>query len=817
MKSHSKIIIVGGGIIGCSTAYHLAKMGCQDVLLLERGELTSGSTWHAAGLVGQLRSSRNVTQMLKYSAELYANLEAETEQPTGFEAVGGLRVAGTKPRLQEIRRAATMARTFGLEMDMLSPEETINLFPDMSQKDVLGGANLPTDGYIDPSSVTMALAKGARDGGVTIQRNCRVEDVQPMEEGGFRVSVANSDGKHELTCEAFVNCAGLWARELAAKCGVNVPLQPVEHQYLVARMETKATATTPTMRDPDKLVYYKATPGEMVMGGYEHNPIPWAFEGIPENFGQQLLPENFDHFAPMMDLAFERTPGLEEGDVAKLINGPEAFTPDGNPIMGEAPGLLGYYVAAGFNAFGIASGGGAGKMMAEWVLNGRPSLDLWELDILRFGPAHESPHYVRDRTLEAYAHHYSISWPHEEYHSGRPMRTSPLYATLKERGAVFGAKFGWERPNWFAPKGIEPKDDLTFGRPNWFDHVAEEHRAIRERAALIDQTSFAKYEVSGPGALDFLQNITGNQMDKPIGAITYTQMLTEAGGIACDLTVTRLEKQLFYITTGTGFATHDLYWMRRHLPKESLGTTSAVHIQEVTSGRACLNLCGPRSREILQALTLDDLSNEGFPFLTGREIHVGYAPVRALRVTYVGELGWELHTPTEFGLYLYNLLQSVGETHGMVDAGYRAIESARLEKGYRYWSGDITPDYTPYEAGLGFCVKLDKLDGGDFIGREALLQQKQAGITRRLSTITVDDPKAVAVGKEAILSNGKIVSVATSAGYGHTVGKTIFLAYLPMELAKVGTALTVEIMGEQFPGVVEPTSLYDPKNERPRG
>lgn len=802
VENKAKVIVVGGGIIGCSTAYHLVKMGCKDVVLLEKGELTSGSTWHAAGLVGQLRSSRNVTQMLKYSAELYQRLEAETEQPTGFKAVGGLRVAGTEQRMQELRRSATMAQTFGLSMDMHTPQEAAELFPGMSTEGVLGAANLPTDGFIDPSSVTMALAKGARDGGAVFHRNIRVLDVKPKQNGGFDLETSQG----QWSCDIFVNCAGMWARELGAMCGVQVPLQPMQHQYLVANLKEEVDENTPTMRDPDSLVYYKATRGEMVMGGYEHDPIPWATEGVPEHFGQQLLPPNFDHFEPTLNLALHRTPVMEEAEIVKLINGPEAFTPDGNPVMGEAPEVRNYFVAAGFNAFGIAAGGGAGKMMAEWILNGRPSLDLWELDILRFGPAHQSAQYLKDRTSEAYARHYSIAWPHEEFESGRPMRTSPLYSALKERGAVFGAKFGWERPNWFAPKGVAAQDTPSFGRPNWFPYVGEEHKAIRERAALIDQSSFSKFEIQGAGALAFLQRITDNQMDKPPGSITYTQMLTEQGSIACDLTVTRLGESFFYLTTGTAFATHDLYWMNKHLPNDG-----SVFITEVTSGRSCINLCGPRARDILASLTSDDVSNEGFPFLTGREIHIGYAPVRALRVTYVGELGWELHVPSEFAQYLYPLLREAGEAHGLVDAGYRAIESLRLEKGYRYWSGDITPDYTPYEAGLGFCVKLDK---GDFIGREALLKHKAEGLKRKLCTITVADERAMAVGKEAILAGDEVLAVATSGGYGYTVGKTILLAYLPIDKASPGTPVTVEIMKERFEGLVEKTVLHDPKNEK---
>ncbi len=800
MKDHAKIVIVGGGIIGCSIAYHLTLFGEKDVVILEKEDLTSGSTWHAAGLVGQLRSSRNVTQMLKYSVELYGKLEAETGQYTGFEPVGGIRVASSEERYQELQRAATMSKTFGLPMEMLTPEEVVALFPAMIQDGIVGAANLPTDGFAEPSGVTMALAKGARNRGATFYTEMRVTDMSLCKDGTFKVETS----KGTITADYFVNCAGNWAHELGQMLGVNVPIQPMEHQYILTKPLEGIPKGLPTMRDPDNLVYYKEENQGLIMGGYEHQPIVWAYDGIPQDFGQQLLPANYEQFEQISESSLRRTPCLEHAEIIKLINGPEAFTPDGDPIMGEAPEVKNYFVAAGFNAFGIAAGGGAGKMMAEWILSGASSLDLWALDILRFGKYHHSRAYVRDRTIESYAHHYALSWPHQEFASCRPLRTSPLYTRLKEQGAVFGAKFGWERPNWFAPQGVAAQDELTFGRPNWFEHVGNEHRHIRKKAALIDQTSFAKFEVIGPGSLDFLQQITCNQMDRPCGTLTYTQMLTKQGGIACDLTIIPLAKNTFYLTTGTSFETHDLSWMRKFLPEDG-----SVHIQTVTSARAVLNLCGPLSRKILQTVTNDDVSNEGFHYLTAKEITIGYAPVRALRVTYVGELGWELHIPTEYALYVYNLLWEAGQQHGLINAGYRAIESLRLEKGYRYWSGDITPDYTPYEAGLGFCVKLDK---GDFNGREALLKQKEAGIQRKLCTITVADPRAIAVGKEAILDGEKVIGNVTSSGYGYTVEKTILFAYLPIEYAQPGRPVTVEIMMETYQGVVEKMAVYDPQN-----
>ncbi len=802
MIEKTKVVIVGGGIIGCSVAYFLTLLGWKNVVLIEKDDLTCGSTWHAAGLVGQLRSSRNVTHMLKNSVELYDTLEKETNQPTGFSPVGGLRVASSENRLKELKRAVTMSNTFGLPMDMLTPEETHALFPLMVKDSIYGGANLPTDGSVDPNGVTQALAKGAKNRGAKFYTGTTLKSMRLAGDGLFQVVTTGGS----ITCEYFVNCGGLWAYELGQMVGVNVPVQGMEHQFMITEKIEGVHKNLPTMRDPDNLVYYKTEGHGLLMGGYEHNPLDWASDGMPEGFTRQLLPPNFEHFEQITTPGLVRTPCVETAGIVKLVNGPEAFTPDGNPIMGETPEIKNYFVAAGFNAFGIAAGGGAGKAMAEWIINGSPSLDLWQLDICRFGTHHRSRDYVRDRTKESYAHHYAMSWPNEEFESCRPLKTSPLYGVLKERGAVFGSKFGWERPNWFAPQGVEPKEKYSFGKPNWFEFVGNEHIHIREKAAIIDQTSFCKFEVIGPEALTFLQRITDNQMDKPIGSITYTQMLTDKGGIACDLTVTRIDKDKFYITTGTAFGVHDLNWIKRFAPKNS-----SVTIHDVTGSRTVLNVCGPESRNILQAVTRSNMSNENFPYLTAQEIFLGYAPTLAQRITYVGELGWELHVPVEYGLYLYNLLWEAGKPFDLINAGYRAIESLRLEKGYRNWSTDITPDYTPLESGLGFCVKYDK---GDFIGKDALLKQKEAGISRKLCTITVDNSNAVAVGGEAILDGDKYIGYATAGGYGYTVKKTILFSYLPIEFSKVGTKLTVEIMTECYDAEVGRLSLYDPRNER---
>ena len=800
MQERAQVLIIGGGIVGCSAAYHLAKSGCADVLLVEKGELTSGSTWHAAGLVGQLRSSRNVTRMLKHSVELYESLEAETGQATGWKQVGGLRLACSEERMQELRKGATTARSFGLEMHMLSPQEALDLFPIMSPKDIVGGAFLPTDGYADPSSVTRALAKGARDGGVTIERGVRVEEFLLKDR---RVTGVRTN-RGDIEVETVLLAAGMWSRQLGALAGVNVPLIPVMHQYMVTDKIPGIPADLPTMRDPDKLVYYKEEAGALAMGGYEHDPIPWSTEGIPTDFGQQLLEPDFDHFESISTLAIERTPLLETAGVRELINGPESFTPDGNFIMGRAPELDNFFVGAGFNAHGIAAGGGAGRMLSEWILDGRPSLDLWSVDIRRFGDHHQKLDFVRDRTLELYGKHYSIAWPGDEHESGRNLRVSPLHSRLEGQGAVFGSKFGWERANWFAPEGAEAIETPTFGKPGWFEAVGTEHQAIREAVALIDQTPFSKLEISGPGSFEFLQRLAAANVDKPPGRLTYTQLCNERGGIECDLTIARLEDERFYIVTGTAFGGHDLSWIR-----ENLDSDSSVKLADITDSRAVINVCGPRSRELLESVCDDALDNESFPFGACLTLEIAGARVLALRVTYVGELGWELHMPMEAAPEIYDLLMEAGKSLGVRNAGYRAIESCRLEKGYRYWSTDLTADYTPWEAGLGFCVALDK---GDFIGREALAEAKEQGITRKLSCFTLEEYRPLN-GGETISRGDEVLGVLTSGGYGYTVGQSIAYGYIPSELTSE-TDFEIEVMGAPVQAIRRNGALYDRKRER---
>jgi 4-methylaminobutanoate oxidase (formaldehyde-forming) len=806
-----RVVIIGGGIVGCSTAYHLARMGWTDVALLEQAKLTSGSTWHAAGLVGQLRTNANVTQLLKYSVELYARLEAETGQATGWKMNGGLRLACNEERWTEVKRQATTAHSFGLEMDLLSPKETHDLWPLMEVSDLVGAAFLPTDGQANPSDITQALAKGARAGGVTIVEDCPVTAVRVKD--GRVTGVETPLGAVEA--EIVVNCAGQWAREVGQLAGVNVPLVSVMHQYLLTEPIAGVSADLPTVRDPDRLVYFKEEVGGLVMGGYERNPIPWAEEGIPEGFHFSLLDNDTDHFEPLMEQALARVPALAEAGIKQMINGPESFTPDGNFILGEAPELRNFFVGAGFNAYGIAAGGGAGKALAEWIAEGEPPMDLWPVDIRRFGRPHGCIDWVRARTLEAYGKHYTMAWPYEEHDSARPTRVSPLYAALSEQGACFGEKLGWERPNWFARAGETPRDVYSYGRQNWFEAVGEEHRAVRERVGLFDQSSFAKFLMVGRDAAKALSWIAAGRVERPAGQLAYTQMLNARGGIECDLTVARIAEDRFYIVTGTGFATHDFSWIERHIPEDCQAS-----LVDVTSAYATLSLMGPRSRDLLSRVTRDDLSNEGFPFAAQRTITIAGAPVTALRITYVGELGWELHVPSEHAPVVYARLREAGADLGLANAGYRAIETLRLEKGYRAWGSDIGPDYTPLEAGLGWAVKLTS--NLPFLGREALTAQAAGPLEKRLACFTVADPGVVLLGRETIYRDGARVGWLTSGGWGYTVEKNIGYGYVRNadgvdDDYLFGGCYELEVAGEPVPCEIETGALYDPAMERVKG
>ncbi len=804
LPSHAQIVVIGGGIIGCSTAYHLARDHKSDVILLEQGKLTSGSTWHAAGLVGQLRSSASITRVLKYSVELYKGLEAETGLATGWKMTGCLRLATNQDRWTEYKRLATTAKSFGMDMQLVSPEEVKRMWPLMDTSDLVGASWLPTDGQASPSDITQSLAKGARMHGAKLFENVRVTGFE-MKDG--RILKVKTD-QGDIACDKVVNCAGQWARQVGAMAGINVPLQPVKHQYIITEKVPGLSTDAPTLRDPDRRTYFKEEVGGLVMGGYEPNPQGWTTGDVPNDWEFRLFDDDYDHFEQHMMQAIERVPALAEVGVKQMINGPESFTPDGNFILGAAPECANMFVGAGFNAFGIASGGGAGWVLAQWVVDGEAPLDLWVVDIRRFSNLHRDRQWVSDRTLEAYGKHYTIGFPHEEYDSGRPYIVSPLYERLKAHRAVFGSKLGWERPNWFAPQGMEAKDVYSMGRQNWFQPVGDEHKHVREAVGVFDQSSFAKYEMTGPDTQQALDFICANDVSKPAGRLTYTQLLNTRGGIEADLTVARLSDDKFYIVTGTGFRTHDLAWISDHIP-----SGLDARLVDVTEDFGTLSLMGPKARDVLAAVTNADVSNAAFPFGHVREIAIAGATVRALRVTYVGELGWELHVPIAATGEVFDALMAAGKPHGIRPIGYRALESLRLEKGYRAWGSDITPNDTPFEAGLGWAVKLRK--NTDFLGRTALEKLTGAALTKRLTGFTVDDKDVVLVGRETILRNGEPVGYLTSGGYGYTIGKNIGYGYVRNaagvsdDLLKSGTYELV-VATERVPATIHLEPMFDP-------
>ncbi len=800
MTDRARAVVIGGGVGGCSILYWLTKLGWDDVVLVERADLTSGSTFHSAGLVGQLRGSLSLTKMMMASVDLYRTLGEEVGLDTGWHEVGSLRLASSEERMEELRRQAGWAKTFGLPLELVSSQRAKELFPPMSADGVLGAAYLPTDGYIDPSQLTLALAEGARRGGAEIRTATRVTAIGV--ENGRVTGVETDSGSIET--DVVVNAGGMFAGELGRLAGVTVPVVPMAHEYLVTKPHG-VPLDVPTMRDPSLLVYFRGESGGLVMGGYERHPAPWGLDGIAPDFNGKLLDEDWDRFEELMENAVVRVPELAEAEVVRLVNGPEAFTPDGEFILGPTA-VRGFWVAAGFCAHGLAGAGGMGKLVAEWLVEGLPSLDVWEMDSRRFGAQYANLDYTLARTVEVYSTYYDVKYPGHERQAGRPLKLSPTYPRLQELGAAFGEKSGWERANWFEPNAAAGDEAL---RPRgwagrlWSPAIGAEHRACREAAALFDETSFAKIEVSGDGAADFLERLCANRVAREVGQITYTSMLNARGGIECDFTVTRLAEERFRIVTGTAFGQHDLAWIRQHAPEDG-----SVAVADVTAEFACLGLWGPSARAIVSEVTPDDLT---FPYMHARELEVGSVPCLALRVTYVGELGWELYCAMERGLELWDTLWLAGREHGLVAGGYKAIDSMRLEKGYRVWGADITPDDTPFEAGLGFAVKLDK---GEFIGRDALVAATEP--ERRLACLVLTDPRAVALGSEPVRIDGELVGRVTSGGYGYTVERSIAYAYVPAAAAEPGTPVEVEIFGEWVAGDVAPEPLFDPAGERLR-
>jgi glycine cleavage system aminomethyltransferase T/glycine/D-amino acid oxidase-like deaminating enzyme len=815
LPDRARCVVIGGGVGGTSIAYHLAQLGWDDVVLLERSQLTSGSTFHSAGLVGQLRGSVTLTKMMMYSVELYRRLGEESEFDPGWTECGSLRLASSEERMEELRRQAGWAKTFGLPMELVSAEEAEEKFPPMSTDGVLGAAWIPTDGYLDPSQLTNALADGARRGGCTVFTNTRVTGID-VTDGRVR-GVRTERG--DIAAEVVVNAGGMYAAEIGRMAGVRIPVIPMSHQYLVTQPFRERDGThLPTLRDPDLLIYYREEGQGLVMGGYERQSEP-AFlpngtsglDEIPPDFNGRLLEDDWGRFEEITENSKRRVPAMDEVTITKLINGPEAFTPDNEFCLGETE-VAGFFVGACFCAHGLAGAGGIGKVMAEWIVEGEPTLDLWEMDIRRFGTQYRSPSYTHARIKETYETYYDIRYPNHERQAGRPLRVSPANAWHREHDASFGEKSGWERVNWYesnASAGDESLRPRGWAGKHWSPAIGAEHAATRDGVAIFDETSFAKMEIEGSGAAEYVEHLCDNRVAREVGKLTYTQMLNSRGGIECDFTVARLADDRFSIVTGTAFGNHDREWIRKHIP-----SGSEVSVRDTTSQWACFGIWGPRTREVLQPLTPQDLGNDAFPYMNVREITVANVPVRALRVTYVGELGWELYCPMEYGMGLWKAMWEAGEPHGIVAGGYRAIDSMRLEKGYRVWGADITPDETPYEGGVGFCVKLDK-EGG-FIGRDALAEAKEQGPTTRLCCLLLEDPRSVALGNEPVRIGGEIRGRVTTGGYGYTVERSIAYAYLPPEHAEPGTAVAVEIFGTWVEGEVAAEPLFDPKGERIR-
>ncbi len=819
LPSHARVVIIGGGIAGCSVAYHLAKLGWTDVVLLERKQLTSGTTWHAAGLIGQLRATANMTKLAKYSQELYGSLEAETGVATGFKRVGSITLALTDERMEELKRGASMARSFGVDIEIISVAEAAKRHPLLDIKDAVGAVYLPKDGQGDPGNIALAMAKGARNRGVRIFENIRVGSI--AQTNGYATGVTTNKGP--MTAEVVVNCAGMWGREVGRMAGVALPLQACEHFYIVSEASSEVPRNLPVLRVPDECAYYKEDAGKIMLGAFEPVAKPWAVDGIPEDFCFDQLPEDVDHFAPILEMASRRMPLLGRIGIHTFFNGPESFTHDNRYLLGESPELKNFFVACGFNSIGIQSSGGAGMALAQWIVDGSPPFDLWDVDVRRVFPYQATKSFISTRVGETLGLLYADHYPHRQYATARGVRHSPVHEQLKTHGACFGETAGWERPHWFLPPdactpGVAPEYRYGWGRQNWFAYVASEHRAVRDNVGALDMSAFGKFRVEGPDAEAVLQRISANDVAVPPGRIVYTQWLNARGGIEADLTITRLGETSFLVVTSAASSVRDLAWLRRLIPSEA-----RCVVLDVTSGEACLAVMGPRARALLQSLTTSDLSNAGFPFATAREIDLGMANVRAHRISYVGELGWEIYIPTEFARHVFEQIMVAGRPHGLQLVGLHAMDSLRLEKAYRHFGHDIGDEDHVLEAGLGFAVKIDKPRGtfGDFLGREAVLAKRETGLTRRLVQFKLTDPQPLLYHTEPVLHDDRVVGYLSSGAYGHTLGAAIGLGYVrcrpdePVEemLAK---RYQIEVAGNRFPADASLRPFYDPFSVRIR-
>ncbi|GAB4497098.1 MAG: FAD-dependent oxidoreductase [Anaerolineales bacterium] len=808
MKTQAEIVVIGGGIYGAQVAYHLAKNGRKDVVIIEKGEIASGESSHAAGLVTQFATSQAMLRFRMYSVQLYKELGL-------FDTVGSLRVASSKEQLLEMERSVSRAKALGLDCEVISPEESKRHFPHISDKELYGGIYLPGDGQLDPYTTTTSMVNFAKQLGVEVYTNTRVTGIKLSARGEVEAVVTD---KGEVRCEIIVNAAGMWAPRIAAMAGLHIPTTPVDHQHIALRAVPghEFDSKTPCLRDPDNLVYMRQEQGGLVIGGYEPKPLPRWIDGTPWEHGSKSFPGDMDQFEMLLEGAIRRLPFLDQAGIITLVRHPGAYTPDCHPLLGPMPGVKGFWMLAGMSLNGYGGAGGMGKLMAEWIIDGEAPMDVYGYRATRFGNYYSDFKYAAERTVESVKYYYRLRFPHDEHETARPHRTSPVHYRLMENGAVFGEKFGWERVNFFEP-GKEwrrmGEDQRKWGwtKPPFFERLRQEHIATRERVCLYDLTSFGKIELKGKGALSLLQRLTSSNIDKPIGSAIYTQFLNRNGGIESDLTVTRLGEEHFWVITGSGFIANDHARILMHVDEKD----GDVSIRDITMEYACLALWGPKARDVLKKITTSDVSNEAHPYLTTKPIMINGVTVLAQRVSYAGELGWELYIPNNRATMVWDMLIEAGQEFGMELGGYKVLDPLRLEKGFKYFTVDITPTTTPYEAGLGFCVDLEK---GNFIGREALVKQKAEGVTRKLCTLVLtgtEDFKQI-YGGEAVYHGDTLVTRVRSGGYGFTVKKNILYAYLPIELVKKGERFTIELIEGNLEAEVTANVLYDPKSEKLR-
>ena len=812
LPARADVVVIGGGIVGCSIAYHLTRDGIANVVVLERKQLTSGTTWHAAGLVGQLRATRNLTELAKYTTGLFEVLEQETGQATGFKQNGSISIALNDGRLEELMRGASMAKSFGLDVQVISTDEIKARLPHYNIENVTGGVFLPKDGQVNPIDVTQALAAGARSRGAKVFENTRVTRV--LVNNGVATGVETPDGT--ILADRIVVAGGMWSRDLGRSMGVNIPLHACEHFYIVSEPIAELPRNMPVVRVPDECTYYKEDAGKLMVGAFEPKAKPWGGGGIDEEHAFVTLPEDMDHFEPILANAINRVPLLETAGIQLFFNGPESFTPDVRYYLGEAPEVKNVYVATGFNSIGIQSSGGAGLVLSKWIKNGHPPMDVSGIDIRRIHPFQSVKAYARDRASESLGLLYAMHWPYRQAETARGVRRSPLFNYVKDLGAVFGEVNGWERPNWYARGGVKPEYEYSYGRQNWFPCAAYEAQQLMTGCAFFDQSSFAKYAVEGRDACQVLNRVCSANIDVEPGRIVYTQWLNARGGIEADLTVTRLAEDRFLVVTGAAPQTRDMAWLKRHVPEDAHCIAT-----DITSGLPMIAIMGPKSRAVLQKVSGADLSSAAFPFGTSQEIEIGYARVRASRITYVGELGWELYIPTEFTAHVFETLWAAGKEFGLTPAGMHTMNNCRTEKAYRHWGHDISDEDTPLEAGLGFTVAWDK--AGGFIGRDALLKQKQAAIQpKRFICLALEDNTADApmiYHEEPIYRNGVLAGSTTSGAWGHRINLSLGLGYVKSEAGVTREWLDsgsweVEIAWKRFEAKIQFQSFYDPKGER---